>query len=272
MERILTNTKGENKILDLLNGFILVSLTLFIVFILSYFLERVVLSLMFPLNILLYSFLLSTTIGYRSLKEFCIKPILYIDNIEKAREEVSRIVSRNTKNLDKEHILSAAVESLTENITDSIIAPLFYAIFFGLPGAFVYRAINTIDAMIGYKNKKYEYFGKFGAKLDDIANFIPARIACLLLIIASPIYGSFKSSIRGLREVNKLSSPNSGYTMAIVANSLNITLEKIGHYKLGRGKITKEKALRAFLAVDLTVLSFLIIYTIIYILFLYKNL
>ncbi|WP_423792144.1 adenosylcobinamide-phosphate synthase CbiB [Methanocaldococcus indicus] len=267
LEELFPSTNSKNKFRDFIFGCFITLITVLSVFIVSYYIEKVIISLTFPINILLYSFLLSTTIGYKSLKEFCIKPIENIEDLEKARELVSCVVSRNTKNLDREHILSAAVESLSENIPDSIIAPLFYAIFFGLPGAFVYRAVNTLDAMIGYKNDKYLYYGKLAARLDDILTFIPARISAFLLILFAPLYsGDIKKAIKGLKEAKNVDSINSGYTMAVVANALNITLEKIGYYKLGNGKITKDKALKAFKAVDFTVFGFLLLYTLIYIL------
>ncbi|XRO75265.1 adenosylcobinamide-phosphate synthase CbiB [Methanocaldococcus sp. 28A] len=268
LENIFKSTKCKNKYRDFLFGFLTTNITIGVVGIIAIFLEKFILSLPFPLNYLTYAFVLSTTIGYKSLFEFCRKPIEYIKNkdIEKAREAVQHIVSRDASKLDEEHILSAAVESLSENITDSIIGALFYAIIFGLPGAFVYRAINTLDAMIGYKNEKYLWYGKLAARLDDIVNFIPSRIAGILLIIASPFYkGNIKKAIYGfLKEANRVPSPNSGYTMATLANALNITLEKIGYYKLGSGKINVEKSLNAFKAVDYVVILFLIIYSLIW--------
>jgi adenosylcobinamide-phosphate synthase len=268
LENTFKSTNCKNKYRDFLFGILTTTITISIVGIVAIFIEKFISSLPFPLNYLIYAFLLSTTIGYKSLFEFCKKPIEYIKNgdIDKAREAVQHIVSRDASKLDEEHILSAAVESLSENITDSIIGALFYAVIFGLPGAFVYRAINTLDAMIGYKNEKYLWYGKLAARLDDIVNFIPSRIAGILLIITAPFYkGSVKKAIYGfLKEANKVSSPNSGYTMATLANALNITLEKIGYYKLGSGKIDVEKSLNAFKAVDYVVIMFLIIYTLIW--------
>ncbi|AIJ05164.1 cobalamin biosynthesis protein CobD [Methanocaldococcus bathoardescens] len=268
LERIFESTNCKNKYRDFLFGSLITIVTVSVVGIVAIFVEKFILLLPFPLNYLIYAFVLSTTIGYKSLFEFCKKPIEYIKNgdIEKARKAVQHIVSRDASKLDEEHILSAAVESLSENITDSIIGALFYAVIFGLPGAFVYRAINTLDAMIGYKNEKYLWYGKLAARLDDIANFIPSRIAGILLIITAPLYkGNIKKAIYGfLKEANKVSSPNSGYTMATLANALNITLEKIGYYKLGSGKIDVEKSLKAFKAVDYVVIMFLIIYALIW--------
>ncbi|AAB99321.1 cobalamin biosynthesis protein B (cbiB) [Methanocaldococcus jannaschii DSM 2661] len=268
LENIFKSTNCKNKYRDFLFGSLTTFITLLVVGVIAFFVDKCIMLLPFPLNYIIYGFLLSTTIGYKSLFEFCKKPIEYIKNgdLEGARKAVQHIVSRDASKLDKEHVLSAAVESLSENITDSIIGALFYAIFFGLPGAFVYRAINTLDAMIGYKNEKYLWYGKLAARLDDIANFIPSRIAGILLIITAPFYkGDVKKAIYGfLKEANKVPSPNSGYTMATLANALNITLEKIGYYKLGSGKIDVEKSLNAFKAVDYTVVVFLIIYTLIW--------
>ena len=268
LERIFKSTNCKNKYRDFLFGSLTTVITLLIVGVTAFFVEKYILLLPFPLNYLIYAFLLSTIIGYKSLFDFCKKPIEYIKNgdLDKAREAVQHIVSRDASKLDEEHVLSAAVESLSENITDSIIGALFYAIIFGLPGAFVYRAINTLDAMIGYKNEKYLWYGKLAARLDDLANFIPSRIAGILLIITAPFYkGSVKKAIYGfLKEGNKVPSPNSGYTMATLANALNITLEKIGYYKLGSGKIDVEKSLKAFKAVDCVIVAFLVIYGLIW--------
>ena len=186
--------------------------------------------------------------------------------MENARKSVQCIVSRDASKLDEEHILSASIESASENITDSIIAPLFYAALFGLPGAFIYRAVNTMDAMLGYRNEKYEYYGKFAARLDDLLNFIPSRIAGILLIISAPLYGgSAKKALYGfLKEGYKTPSPNSGYTMATLSNGLNMTLEKIGCYKLGCGKIDIDKAYNSLKAIDMVVFVFLVIYLIVY--------
>jgi len=245
--------------------------TLLIVLLFTVILEyllNIVKSINVIIYYILYGMVLSSTIGYKSLIEYSKKVIDYIKegNIEKGRKYVQNIVSRDSSKLDREHILSASIESATENITDSIIGPIFYSIFFGLVGAFIYRAINTLDAMIGYRNEKYEYYGKFGAILDDIINFIPSRLGGLLLSLTAPLYGgSIKRGLYGFfKEGDKTPSPNSGYTMAVIANGLNMTLEKIGCYKLGKGAITVEKCYMALLSVDIVVWSFFVIYTIVY--------
>lgn len=266
----LKSTNSKNKIKDFIFGSLTTLLVIFVVFAIIYFINLIVNNLNnIFIKYIVYSVLLATTIGYKSLLQFSKTPLDYIknNNIEKAKKSVQCIVSRDTANLDKKQIMSASIESMSENITDSIIAPLFYAILFGIEGAFIYRTINTLDGMIGYRNKKYEYYGKLAAILDDIANFIPSRLAGLLLVISSPLYrGNIKNALTGyIKEGNKTPSPNSGYTMATIANSLNMELEKINCYKLGKGEITLKKAYNSLLAVDIVVILFLIIYILIYI-------
>lgn len=268
-ENVFKSTNSVNKSRDLLFGFLNVVLVLAIVFFMAYEIEQIINSISNSyIKISLYSIILSFSIGHKSLIEFSKSPIKFIVNndLESAKKSVQCIVSRNTNELDKKHVLSASIESASENITDSIIAPLIYAAIFGLPGAFLYRAVNTFDAMIGYKSEKYLYYGKTAAYLDDILNFIPSRIAGMLLIISAPFYGgNVKSALFGyFNEGNKTPSPNSGYTMATLANSLSMELEKIGYYKLGKGEITVEKALNSLKAVDYSVLLFLIIYTVLF--------
>jgi len=269
LEKIFPSTNSVKKTRDFIFGFFNVFIVLSTVFLIFYSIEYFLnLISNYYIKLFLYSMILSCSIGHKSLIEYSKTPIIYIikGDLENARRSVQHIVSRNATNLDEKHVLSAAVESSSENITDSIIAPLIYAAIFGLPGAFIYRAANTMDAMIGYKNEKYLYYGKTAAYLDDILNFIPSRLAGLLLIISAPFYGgNIKSALYGyLKEGHKTPSPNSGYTMATIANSLSMELEKIGYYKLGKGEITIEKAVNSLKAVDYTVLLFLIIYIILF--------
>jgi adenosylcobinamide-phosphate synthase len=163
-----------------------------------------------------------------------IKLSLMQNNLNKARAELRALVSRPTAHLDRKQIVSAAVESLAENTCDSFVAPLFYFIIFGLPGAAAYRIINTFDAMIGYHGE-WEYTGKCAARLDDILNFIPARITALIIIAATWIYR--KNTAQAwhimLRDSKKTQSPNAGLTMSALAGALGVQLEKEGYYTLG---------------------------------------
>jgi len=164
-----------------------------------------------------------------------VKKALLKDKLDEARYELRSLVSRDTKDMSKPQAVSAVVESVAENICDSFVAPLFYFLFFGVPGAIAYRVVNTLDAMIGYHGK-YEYLGKFAARLDDALNFIPARLSAVLLIKASFLTGmNFRAAWWGaLAEHSKTESPNAGWTMAAIAGALNIQLEKVGHYQLGQ--------------------------------------
>ncbi len=149
----------------------------------------------------------------------------YTDNEEELRKSVSMIVSRNTSELDKPHLYSAAIESLAENISDSITGPLFYYVLFGLIGAFIYRIVNTYDALFGYRNERYEWFGKFCARFDDLLNYIPARLTALFILLFNP-----KGALKYLKKYRKIKI-NATYPMSAFAGVLSIGLEKMGYYK-----------------------------------------
>jgi adenosylcobinamide-phosphate synthase len=147
-------------------------------------------------------------------------------DVQAARRKLSLIVGRDTKDLPEEKIIAATIESIAENTNDGIVAPLFYLILGGPVLAIAYKAINTLDSMVGHKNEKYLYFGWFSAKLDDIANFLPARITGILLSISSFIAGKgFRSAFRiMLRDGRKHPSPNSGISESAMAGALGIRL------------------------------------------------
>ena len=153
-------------------------------------------------------------------------------NIIEARRKVGWIVGRDTAHLNEGEIVRATVETVSENTVDGIISPLFYFAIGGLPLAIAYRAVNTMDSMLGYKNEKYFYFGRVAARLDDVANFIPARITALLFIIAAFIlHLDYKNAFDMMkRDAAKHPSPNGGYAEATVAGALNIQLGGINSY------------------------------------------
>ncbi len=169
-----------------------------------------------------------TTIAVRDLlvKAKAIRNELKRGAIVNARRALSGIVSRNTAELDKDKVTISTVESLAENTADGIVAPLFYLILGGPVLAIAYKSVNTLDSMIGYKNEKYRNFGWFSAKLDDLANFIPARISGSLISVSSGILGkSFTAPFKMmLRDGRKHPSPNSGVSEAAMAGSLGIRL------------------------------------------------
>ena len=152
---------------------------------------------------------------YRILKE---------GDIEKARKDLSYLVSRDTETMDEKMIIRSTMETISENTVDGIVAPMFYMFLGGMPLAMAYKAINTLDSMVGYKNEKYMDFGKFSAKVDDAANFIPARITGILIVLASMILGyDYKNSLKiFIRDRKNHSSPNSAHSEASVAGALGV--------------------------------------------------
>ena len=152
---------------------------------------------------------------YRILKE---------GDIERARKDLSYLVSRDTETMDEKMIIRSTMETISENTVDGIVAPMFYMFLGGMPLAMAYKAINTLDSMVGYKNEKYMDFGKFSAKVDDAANFIPARITGILIVLASMILGyDYKNSLKiFLRDRKNHSSPNSAHSEASVAGALGV--------------------------------------------------
>ena len=198
--------------------------------------------------------LLSSTFSVKLLLDSArdVEKDLKNNNLNKARQAVSYLVSRKTDELSKEHVISAVIETLTENIPDSYISTIFYysivgiiAFLLGLNdfdvvilavlAAFIHRVADTMDSMLGYKTEELYNIGFVPAHLDDILNYIPARISGVMMIIASAFLGlNWRGAIYIMkRDARKCDSPNSGYTMATVAGALNIQLEKEGVYTLG---------------------------------------
>jgi adenosylcobinamide-phosphate synthase len=157
-------------------------------------------------------------------------------NLDAARAALRNLVSRETRSLTTPLVAAAAVESVAENASDSFVAPLFFFAIAGVPGAVAYRAVNTLDAMIGYRGE-LEWLGKAAARLDDLANLVPARVTALLLALASPLgRGSIARAVAiWARDRRLTESPNAGHPMATMAGALGVELEKAGHYRLGRG-------------------------------------
>ena len=145
---------------------------------------------------------------------------------EGARKAVSNIVGRDTNVLDEKGICRAAVETVAENTSDGVIAPLFWMILFGAVGGFFYKSINTMDSMLGYKNEKYLYFGRAAAKTDDVVNFVPSRISAVLMILACPICRLNGRNARRIfhRDRYKHASPNSAQTESTCAGALELRL------------------------------------------------
>jgi len=172
--------------------------------------------------------LASTTLATRSLLDAIarIERPLHEGNLIEARKGLSYIVGRETHSLNEDKVLCAGLESLAENTSDGIVAPLFYLALGGIPAAMAYKAVNTLDSMIGYRNERHLYFGRFAARLDDVLNFIPARLTALFMVLAACLLRL--DGARAMRTVwkdhgNHL-SPNAGYPEAALAGAFGIRL------------------------------------------------
>jgi adenosylcobinamide-phosphate synthase len=187
------------------------------------------------LYLILAPFLLKACLAWRALEEHVAAVVraLQIESIDAGRSTVGMMVSRDTAHLDTEHVLSAAYESMAENLVDSIISPLFYFGLFGLAGAAVFRAINTMDAMLGYRDERLRS-GWFPARADDLLNFIPARLTGLILLAYFAAQGRFGPAWSALRrDRKKRPGFNGGIPMAVIAGGVGIRLEKPGVYTIG---------------------------------------
>lgn len=233
LTRILRNPQ-HSPILQKLCGAVLVLLVLA----LTYGLTTAVLVLLQAIHPWLAwtgaAVMLSFAITPRSLAEAGeeIRQYLLEGNLPQARYKVGWIVGRDTAELDEEGITRATVETVAENIVDGIISPLFYFALGGAPLAFLYRAVNTLDSMIAYKNDKYLHFGMVAARVDDLFNYIPARLTGLMIVLAAFLLGrdGYGAGRMILRDAAKHPSPNSGIPEAGVAGALGIRLGGLNYY------------------------------------------
>ncbi len=226
----------------------------------------------YVLMIIISAILLSTTFSIKLLIRSADNIRIELNNdINSARKSVSYLVSRDTSQLSYDKVISAVIETLTENITDSVVSPIFYTFIFGILGGITYRVVNTLDAMIGYKNPKNINIGWFPAKLDDILNYLPARITGILIVMAAFVLklnwrNSYKIMIR---DANNTPSPNSGYPMAATAGALGIQLIKPGCYELGDNinYLKSETITETIQITKIAIILFLILSTLIFLTF-----
>ncbi len=178
---------------------------------------------------------LKTSFAWRALIQASetVRRELDAAQLDAAQLDLRALVSRDTSQLGTPSLAAAAIESLAENASDSFIAPLLYYHLFGLPGAFAYRVVNTLDAMLGYHGR-YEFLGKIPARLDDVLNFVPAWLTALLITIAARFAGgdARRAWETMQRDHAKTASPNAGYPMSAMAGALDVRLEKVAHYRL----------------------------------------
>ncbi|TYS76812.1 cobalamin biosynthesis protein CobD [Rossellomorea aquimaris] len=216
-------------------GIVMVSILVVAAFILTSCLIWASYSMHTILGILVEAIVITTTISQKSLRLAALEVLqpLEENNLKTAREKLSYIVGRDTENLNESEIVRGTVETVAENTSDGITAPLFWALIGGAPLAIVYRCVNTCDSMVGYKNKRYIDFGWASAKLDDVLNWIPSRITGFILFFCiRPVYFTYKEGFRILlNDAKKHPSPNSGWGEAAVAVSLGVQLGGLNTYK-----------------------------------------
>ncbi len=234
----------KRKVTEKMAGLFLVIIMIILTFSLTFYILKLANYLNDYLGLIITVFLLSTTIAIKGLVKAGKKiyQALKEENITLARRELAKVVGRDTKNLKKSEIIRGTIETLAENTSDGIIAPIFYAALGGVPLAMAYKAINTMDSMLGYKNKRYRYFGWAAARVDDFANWIPARITAVLFVLVALILGKdWKRAIKVIRrDARKHPSPNAGYPEAAVAGILGLRLGGVNYYQ-------GEKSFRAYL-------------------------
>ena len=234
LERVLQKN-NQNQRAEKIKGIILTVITVSLSYYIIYFLIYIAGIISPMLKFVFSSFFIFTTLSTKNLGEetFSVYRALKENKLELARERVSRIVGRDTKDLDEEEIVRATIESIAEGTVDGIISPLFYAVLGGAPLAMAYKTVNTLDSMVGYKNEKYLYFGWFSAKLDDLVNYLPARISVLLIPVASILVR--QRSLMALRAIfrdgKKSPSPNAGIPEAGFAGALGIQLGGVNFYQ-----------------------------------------
>jgi len=228
---------GRSPIAQLLYGLGITLVTMGLFVAPAYFILFYLKGISYAAYVIVGAVFLKFTFSLKELRRVAleIKRLLLKEELDKARFELRSLVSRNTQDLPKPLLVSATVESVAESTCDSLVAPLFFFLLFGVPGAIAYRVVNTLDAMMGYHGK-YEYLGKFVTKLDDVLNFIPARLSALLLVLAAFLSrrDARSSWQTALSNHSRTESPNAGWPMAAVAGALNVQLEKKAHYKLGK--------------------------------------
>lgn len=206
--------------------------------------------------------LFKTTFAIRGMEQHAKSVLASLDaeNLDLARSHLSMIVKRDTGKLDENHIISGVLESISENTVDGITGPIFYYTLFGLPGAFLYRVVNTADSMIGYKSDIFKNIGWFAASFDTVLNYIPSRLTGYIMVLASAIlHNNWKESYKVMIRDNKnTQSPNAGYTMAALAGALGTKFEKVNYYQLGDGDtvLSKEHVYSALSLMKLTSILF----------------
>jgi len=234
--------KGQHRVFK---GSVLLFLTVGFVFCTALAINIIAYGINLYVGIAVESILIGIGLAQKSLGDAALtvyRPLIEGD-LPEARTKLSWIVGRDTAKLEESEIVRGAVETVSENTADGVTSPLFFALLLGAPGLWLYKAVNTLDSMVGYKDERFEKFGKFSARADDVLNFIPARITGLLIILFAPNPGGISLAKRFTgwgRDARQHPSPNGGYLEAATAWQLGVTLGGESTY---RGKVSKRPEL-----------------------------
>ena len=250
-------------------GFLLVMFVLSIVGVASLSISLYLNELHIALNSLITAIIASMFLAHKMLFD-SVKNILHVED---KKESISMLVSRDTKDMSESDVYKASIETYAENLSDGVIAPLFYLSIFGLVGIAIYKAVNTMDSMVGYKNQRYEKYGKFAAKLDDLLNYIPSRITAVLIMLVN----KQKNIFAFYKDAKLHDSPNAGHPITAMALSLGVKLggdtsyfgsvKKKAFFGEGREEIISEDVANALSMrknIDIAVLVFLLLFCIMY--------
>ncbi len=242
-KRVLKHRQGNSHKLEFVKGLVLTTVVCCFAFIFTWGLILIATMIHPWLGYVVNTWMISTTIAIKGLKDaaLLVYEPLKAGLLPEARKYVGYIVGRKTDALDEREVTRAAVETVSENIVDAVVSPLFYAVIGAAPLAMMYRATNTLDSMVGYRNEMYLYFGKSSARWDDVLNWIPARLTGGCIVVCSILY-PFASASMALKSIltfaHKHPSPNSGIPESAVAGALGIELGGVNDY----GGVVSERA------------------------------
>ena len=231
-----TLVTDRDRIAQLFQGAFIWALTVLTAYLSARIVELAIRRLPGPLGLLAGAIVLKPAFAVEDLVEASaiVESRLHAGDMAGARASLTTLVSRDVASLDEPLVAAGAIESLAENLNDSFVAPAGYFLMFGLPGAFAYRAANTLDSMIGYRGR-YEYLGKISARADDLANLVTSRMTAVLIVGAAALNRLDwpNSLLIALRDQRLTESPNAGWPMGAMAGALNVQLEKPDDYRLG---------------------------------------
>jgi adenosylcobinamide-phosphate synthase len=254
--------KNENPLVERING-VLLALAVVASFSIPTYIILFLVREYRIAYVIVSAILLKPTFAIRCMVDYTvpISEAIESNRIEEARKQLPKIVRREPTTLGSEHIISAAVETIAEGTVDGITSPLFFFAVFGVPGAVIYRVVNTLDSMVGYKDEENVNIGWFSARLDTILNYLPARITALLMVLVGALLNeNWKNAWNILkRDRNKTESINGGWTMSAMAGVLNVQLEKIGYYIIGdKSSLLPEHVLQALLVMKISTFLFIV--------------